>query len=165
MEDVNNVCDYIIVKLTEGGRHLNILKLQKILYYVQAWNLAFAGRRAFNDSFQAWVHGPVSRTIYDRFSITKSLYSFVSVADVRSGFNPFTIDQDVRARIDSVLEIYGDFTGDQLEEMTHNEDPWIKARAGIAPALRCENQISDRDMAIYYGNRVQINRQFDSFLT
>ena len=39
--DLNDVCDYIIVKLDDGGESLNLLKLQKLVFYVQAWHLAF----------------------------------------------------------------------------------------------------------------------------
>jgi len=39
--DINLVCDYIIQRVLTGGEKLNVLKLQKLLYYVQAWHLAF----------------------------------------------------------------------------------------------------------------------------
>jgi uncharacterized phage-associated protein len=150
-----DACDYIIVKLSEGGVFLNVLKLHKLLYYCQAWNLAFGRGRLFQSSFQAWVHGPVSREIYDRFVQSKALYSPVSTNDVRAGFDPGALPEHERAVLNSVLEVYAPLSGDQLEEMTHREDPWIEARAGVAPAARSENIISEATMQRFYAARLE----------
>lgn len=155
MTDINDVCDYVIVKITEDGRALNVLKLHKLLYYIQAWHLAFNRGPLFRGAFQAWVHGPVSRQIYDRYATTKSMYSRLTLDDIRSEFNPFsTLEPEVRAHVDAVLEEYGDLSGDQLEEMTHQEEPWIQARIGVPPAARSENLISEDLMADYYRSRL-----------
>ncbi|MEY9752610.1 Panacea domain-containing protein [Bradyrhizobium yuanmingense] len=153
--NINDACDYIILKLTHGGVFLNVLKLHKLLYYCQAWNLAFGRGRLFDASFQAWVHGPVSRDIYDRYVSTKAMYSNVTPADVRPNFDPQSLEQNDRALIDSILEVYAPLSGDQLEEMTHKEDPWIKARAGVSPSARSENMISDVVMRDYYAARIK----------
>lgn len=154
MAHINDVCDYIIVKLTEDRTSLNVLKLHKLLYYVQAWNLAFGKGRLFDGRFQAWVHGPVSREIYDRFVNTKSMYSPVAMNDVRAGFDPQSLPDEERAHVDAVLEVYGPFTGDQLEEMTHREDPWLTARRGVPAAARSETSISEEEMGEYYRQRL-----------
>jgi len=154
--NIQDVCDYIIVKMDEAQVHLNVLKLHKLLYYVQAWYLAFMdGRRCFDDEFQAWVHGPVNRTIFDRFRSEKAMYSRVRVGDVRSEFNLENIPANVKRHIDAVLEVYAEFTDDQLEQMTHDEEPWQTARAGLRPTERSENVISDDLMREYYGARVK----------
>jgi uncharacterized phage-associated protein len=158
MPAIHNVSDYIVVKLREGGVFVNVLKLHKLMFYVQAWHLAFGRGQFFPGNFQAWVHGPVSRDIYDRYKDTKTMYSSVDVADVRSGFNPQADLSDYeRAHIDSILEVYADLTGDQLEEMTHREDPWLSARAGVAASARSENIISEELMATYYAARLTQN--------
>ncbi|MES1173555.1 MAG: type II toxin-antitoxin system antitoxin SocA domain-containing protein, partial [Myxococcales bacterium] len=56
---VHDVCDYTIVKCSDAGEPLSALKLQKLVYYAQAWYLAFAGVPLFHGTFEAWVHGPV----------------------------------------------------------------------------------------------------------
>ncbi len=82
------------MRLTEDGTYLNVLKLHKLLYYCQAWSLAFGRGPLFpQNSFQAWVHGPVSRAIYDRFVQTKAMYSPVGLADVRQGFDPMGLGE------------------------------------------------------------------------
>ena len=84
--DVNIIADYIIMRLTsdedDRGMDLINLKLQKLLYYVQAWFLGIEGKRFLNTSFEAWVHGPVSRDVFDRFKDSKNLYSQITVKDI-----------------------------------------------------------------------------------
>jgi uncharacterized phage-associated protein len=152
--DINDVADYIIMKMNEAS-WINVLKLQKLLYYVQAWTLAFENQRCFDGEFQAWVHGPVNREIYDRFKDRKSMYSRVRLTDMRDEFEIASIPKDVITNIDSVLEAYGDFSDDQLEEMTHNETPWLDAREGCSPRERCTMDIDEVTMREYYAARVK----------
>jgi uncharacterized phage-associated protein len=152
---INDACDYIIVKLTEGNVFLNVLKLHKLLFYCQAWSLAFGRGQLFPAYFQAWVHGPVSRDIYDRFLPTKAMYSHVTLTDITGDFNPQALDPQQRAVIDSILEFYAPLSGDQLEEMTHNEEPWLRARQGVPPSARSENIINEDLMRDYYAARIK----------
>ena len=41
--------------------------MQKLLYYIQAWHLVFKEKKLIQDSFEAWVHGTVSRKVWDHF--------------------------------------------------------------------------------------------------
>lgn len=155
--DIHQACDYIITRLKgeDEGSYLNNLKLQKLLYYSQAWYLAFTGQKLFEDRFQAWVHGPVNRAIYNRFKDTKSIYSEVTLGDVLDPNAADRINVDAKKHIDSVLEAYAQYSGVQLEYMTHNEEPWLEARHGFAPMARCEEYISEDTMTRYYRARVQ----------
>ena len=153
--EINDACDYVIERLSEAREHMNVLKLQKLMYYVQAWSLAFYGQPLFQGKFQAWVHGPVNRLLYDRFVATKSLYSDITQEDVRTVFDGSRIPEDARSHIESVLEVYAGYTGSQLEDMTHREDPWMKARVGLRQTDRCEIEIEESLMASYYRDRVR----------
>ncbi|MBO9194310.1 SocA family protein [Rhizobium sp. 16-449-1b] len=155
MPALNNVSDYIVVKLREGGVFVNVIKLHKLLYYVQAWHLAFNRGEFFPNRFQAWVHGPVSRDVYDRYKDTKTMYSSVDISDIRPGFDPSKdLNAYERAHIDAILEVYANFTGDQLEEMTHLEQPWLEARAGVPASARSENYLSEETMKSFYAARL-----------
>lgn len=152
MATINDVCDYIISKTEQDG--LSLLKLQKLLYYCQSWYLAFGKGRLFDEKFQAWVHGPVNRHIYDRFKDSKYLYSAVSMVDINKDFSYNRLTDQEKVHIDSVLSVYAEFTGDQLESMAHQEDPWILARCGIPLHERCENEIDEKIMEDYYKARL-----------
>lgn len=153
MTTVHHVADYIAVKIDEAGASLNLLKLQKLLYYVQAWSLATRDRPAFQNKFQAWVHGPVCREIYDRFKDEYSLYDSVRPNEaIRQSASAIAADPDMQSHIDEVLEAYARFSGTQLEAMTHREEPWIRARGERGPAERCEVEIDEQLMTQFYAN-------------
>jgi uncharacterized phage-associated protein len=155
MAHIDDVCDYIILQCRTGNADLNLLKLQKLLYYVQAWSLAFTGKTLFDGKFQAWVHGPVNRYIYDRFADTKSLYSAVEQTDMRPNFDPDqSLSSEERLHIDNVLEVYAPFSGSDLEAQAHTEEPWVRARTGYRPTQRCECELDEALMAEYYRKRV-----------
>ncbi|MEW5773143.1 MAG: type II toxin-antitoxin system antitoxin SocA domain-containing protein [Thermodesulfobacteriota bacterium] len=155
MATLNDVSDYIIAKCVEGGVGLNLLKLQKLVYYCQAWSLAFNRGPLFPGRFQAWVHGPVCRDLYDRFNATKSLYSPVDSADIMAGFDAGRVGPEERQLIDAVLNSYAGFSGDQLETMTHTESPWLEARKGYAPMDRCEVELNENTMKEFYAARLK----------
>lgn len=151
---VQDAADYIIVRLTEARASLTVLKLHKLLYYVQAWHLAFFGKPIFSSGFEAWVHGPVNRSVYDRFAAEKSMYSRITKRDLRPTFSIDQIATSKRRHIDAVLEVYADFSDTQLEEMTHREKPWKKAREGYESNERCQVLMSNEIMRTYYGARL-----------
>lgn len=147
---IQDVTDYLIGAFADEPGNLTVLKLQKLLYYVQAWHLATKGAPLFEGKFQAWVHGPVNRQVYDRFKDTHGLYSPVTAASIRGEFERNAISGEPRAHIDEIVEAYGRFTGTQLEDMTHDERPWIEARGGRKDYERCETEIDERTMSVYY---------------
>ena len=155
MARILDVSDYIISRLTSERRHdLNTLKHQKLLYYTQAWHLAIHDDPLFEESFQAWVHGPVNRTVYDHYKESKGLYSLMSITDAFNLSDIKLTDQEI-AHIEEVLEVYAGFTPFELESMTHQEDPWIEAREGYTEYERCEVEISNESMKTYYRKRLE----------
>jgi uncharacterized phage-associated protein len=154
---INQAGDYIILKLTEAGEELNHLKLHELLYYAQAWYLAFYGKKLFLEDFQAWIHGPINRTLYDRFVSTKSLYSDIERDDISPEFEINALSEQERNHLDTILETYAKFSGVQLEEMTHKETPWIYARKGYRSSQRCEEPINPELMREYYAARLKVN--------
>lgn len=156
MAHILDVSDYIISRLTSEGRHdLSTLKHQKLLYYTQAWHLAIHDNPLFEDSFQAWIHGPVNRTVYDRYKDSKSLYSLMSIDDTVNSSETKLSAVEV-AHIEEVLEVYAAFSPFELESMTHQEDPWIEARKGYSEFERCEVEISNDSMKNFYRKRLEV---------
>lgn len=152
-ENIHDIVDYIILKMSDTNASLSLLKLQKLLYYVQSWHLAFYKTPLFNGKFQAWVHGPVNREIFDRFKETHILYSDVIVNDLHPNFNPENLQKNTVNHINSVLDAYGSFAGYQLEELTHKELPWLQAREGYSPSQRCEIEIDEKVITDFYSSK------------
>jgi uncharacterized phage-associated protein len=144
----NQVADYIIFKFKEDN--LTNLKLQKLLYYVQAWSLAIRGTRFIDCKFEAWVHGPVCRELYNRF---KGLYTFVSLSTEDYEGIVSAISEKDRGFIDFILDNYGGFSGSELEAMSHDEAPWQEARKGCKQYEASNKEISEESMKKYYGEK------------
>jgi len=158
MENLKDVCNYVVFRLTgEGGASISHLKLQKLLYYTQAWYLAYESKPLFSGEFQAWIHGPVNRSVYNRFKDSKYMYSNITLEDLGNevDFEFKTISEENKTFIDGVLEVYAQYSDTQLEKMTHDEMPWQNARGDRQPYERCEEIISEKIMASYYSARLQ----------
>ncbi len=131
------------------------LKLQKLLYYAQAYHLAYFKNPLIEDDFEAWVHGPVSRKVFDLLKDKSLLYvdlKYVPEEDTQSPAE-YLHSNLTKEQIDWVNYVLGEFSslsGPELEALTHSEAPWIAARKGFGPADRCNNIISKPAMAEFY---------------
>ena len=52
------ISNIILTHFDYSGDLITNKKLQKLLYYVEAWNLVYKSS-LIDDDFEAWVHGPV----------------------------------------------------------------------------------------------------------
>ena len=123
-------------------------KLQKLCYYGQAWHCALEGRPLFSDRIEAWVHGPVIPSLYQEY---KS-YGWQKIPQVKD-FDESIFSSETLEVLRAVYDTYGDFTGMQLESLTHSEVPWQKARGELYPSKPlelCTNEIQEQDMREYY---------------
>ena len=64
--DIKDYASYVGITMLQKGLTVSPLKLQKILYYEQAWHMVGFGRenQLFDCAPQAWVNGPVYPVIY-----------------------------------------------------------------------------------------------------
>lgn len=155
MYQIQDISDFVINACkVEGNSSHNVLKHQKLLYYIQAWYLAFNNKPAFEGNFEAWVHGPVHRTVYNLYKNSHYIYSELEINDIKNPMFAQGLDQDIINHINIVLEVYAPLSGSELEELTHRERPWLEARGNISPYQRCEAIIPDETMAQYYRQRL-----------
>jgi uncharacterized phage-associated protein len=143
MAKVHDVAAYIISKL----RTVDAMKLQKLLYYSQAWALVWDGRPLFAPKIEAWANGPVVREVFKayqgQYKISESKYGD------KDALKPVE-----KNTVDAILKFYGSKTGFYLSELTHKERPWRDARTGIAPGEPSDREITKAAMSEYYGSLV-----------
>ena len=144
LSDVDNVIDYIL-----SYRRMNVTKLQKIVYYAYSWTLALLNQsedniriKLFADSPVAWVHGPAFPNVYIKYRNCE--------CDAITTNMKNSIDKDLSVILDLIIKTYGNFSYEYLESMTHQEDPWIKARSGLDPFESSSNIINDIDIFQYF---------------
>ena len=129
------------------------LKLQKLLYYCDAYCLAFFGEELISDAFEAWVHGPVCRRVYNEMKGASVLYTDVEyspIEDIDEDAEFGKLSSDVRNLITEVLDNLNGWTGYQLEISTHNKLPWQEARVGYSDAEKCHVEISKETTRSFY---------------
>lgn len=153
MYQINDIADYIILRVKAEDNYASLinLKLQKLLYYIQAWSYGMNKKPLFDGEFQAWIHGPVNKSIYDRFNPTKYLYSEINISDILN--EKVEIASEDAEFIEFVLENYLKYSGAELENLSHTELPWIKTREGVASNERCTKIIDSELMKEYYGKK------------
>ena len=67
MTTADAVADYLLALADERGDEVNNLKLNKLLYYAQAWHLGRYGEPLFPEKFQAWSTGPIIPALYWKY--------------------------------------------------------------------------------------------------
>lgn len=129
----DEIADFFIALSNESENLITNLKLQKLMYYMQAWYYTVFGEKLFNKNFEAWVHGPVIPDLYHDYKrfkwkpIDKDIDE-EKIKKVRSKLSEEELDI-----FDQVISEYFGMPAYELERLTHAEDPWKKARAGKEP--------------------------------
>ena len=151
--DMYNVMDIVRFFLSRGA--MTPKKLQKLLYYAYAWTLALLNDavddiqfRLFNEPIEAWVHGPVVPEVYSEFKG----YGWNDIPMV-SEMDENIFASDVLDVLNQVWDVYGSFTGNELEEISHKDAPWREARNGLASYMGSNRKISDKSMFEYYNEQ------------
>lgn len=139
---VFDVAAYILRKLGP----ISAMKLQKLVYYCQAWSLVWDGRPLFPEPIMAWTNGPVAPALFERHK-----GSFLVSRD-QIGGDESALDDTALETIDIVLNSYGGMNAQQLSDLTHAEDPWVQARVGLSPDERGNREISLESMSEYYSS-------------
>ena len=129
-----------------GG--MSAMKLQKLVYYAQAWSLALHKRPLFQQEIQAWSYGPVIPELY----ATHRRQFVVTREDIGGAGNASEVKADTLALtvVGHVVRSYGQKDGVQLSDLTHAEDPWRFARARVPELSRSQAIITHEAMQRFY---------------
>jgi uncharacterized phage-associated protein len=140
MADVHGVAAYIL----RSHGPMTAMKLQKLVYYSQAWSLVWDEEPLFAECIQAWANGPVVFELYDRHRGKFKVTEWEGDSE--------SLDAAQRETVDAILGFYGKMSSQQLSDLTHQEDPWLEARRGLSLGERGNREISHAAMAEYYGS-------------
>ena len=120
----------------EAGDLITHLKLQKLVYYAQAWALVLLEQPLFSEDFEAWAHGPVLPSVYQKFSHYKGIP--IPMPEDTPTFN----SDDVDWVLSETFRVYGYLTAKYLEELTHREEPWLEARGDLPLEAACSTPLA-----------------------
>jgi uncharacterized phage-associated protein len=125
--DVARYFVFLAAQAEEEGDALCPMRLQKLLYYAQAWHLGATGAPLFAEAIEAWPYGPVVKALYPVFK------GFGLAIPASEGADPQALSERQKAFVRSVWDRYKRFSAIGLSQMTHQEVPWIEADARRDP--------------------------------
>ena len=139
--NVFDIAAYIVNKLGT----ISTMKLQKLVYYAQAWSLVWDEKPLFQEKIEAWANGPVVR---DLFYFHRGQF-FVSSIPIG---NPNLLNDTQKETVDAVSEFYGNRSAQWLIDLSHQEKPWQETRRGLTSNVASNRIISIDSIAEYYSS-------------
>lgn len=145
------IAHYLMAKNSaEKRKGFTNKKLQKLMFYSQAWSLVLNDRKLIDDKFEAWVHGAAIPSLYGRYK----QYGFGEIQDDFDESEFASLSESEKKLLDMVWSVYGKYDADYLELLNHSEEPWQKARQNLSPFESSNAEISEEDMKRYYGEKL-----------
>lgn len=148
MANVYDIASYILQRTGE----ITTWQLQKLVYYSQAWSLAWDDKPLFEERIESWSNGPVVPELFHQHQ------GHFYIAHLPKG-NPDALDPLEKETVDAVLEHYASFDGETLKKLTHSEEPWQRARNWLPEEVPCNAEITHDLMKEYYRKRIQTLQQ------
>ena len=156
----NEVAKEIIIYSNNNYYSISNLKLQKLLYFIQAIYLNEYHRACYDDVIEAWSFGPVVPSVYHNYkifganNIPSRIFNNNSFANIFSHINSFgrPLSYEDANIIDSIVKSFSVYTASDLVDITHHQDPWINS---YIP--RYNNEIT-KDSILEYFNDIKRNR-------
>lgn len=120
MYKVLDVAKYIIKYCNESDYIISNLKLQKILYFVQAEFLICTDNACFSEDIRAWDFGPVIPEVYYKYKV----YGSANIPYVKFDEKISLTDKNL---INGIIDECSQYSASHLVEITCNQEPWINA--------------------------------------
>lgn len=151
MYTVQNVANWFLNRIP----NITNKKLQKLVYYAYSWYLVLNNEEVdklelkfFENKFEAWVHGAVYPELYAEYKT----YGSRVIPKYEGELVNFSEDElDV---LNQVLDVYGGYTGNQLESICHQESPWKIARGSSKSFEPSNEPIKDVEIFKCYSARL-----------
>lgn len=136
MYNVLDVCRYVINYSNDKDYGISNLKLQKVLYFVQAYFLISTPEQCFKERIEAWDFGPVVPEAYREYKQfgssnipSVSYYVEMNYEDFWNSkvkkFRDEIISDSDKKRVEAVVDRFSDYSATELVEITHHQAPWM----------------------------------------
>ena len=116
-----------LIKLSLQGDEsdpLTHFRLQKLLYYAQAWSLVLRETELFPEEIRAWTNGPVVEEVYRKLPDGRC----AAVVPENAFDSAPDLEPEDAAFVKHFWDAYSGHSASQLYRMTHSEIPWQKTR-------------------------------------
>lgn len=137
-----NVAKYLIFLASQENQEkeregITNLKLQKVLYFAQAYYLAKLGKPIFGEKLEAWKYGPVVPEVYHKLKCNGS--KPIILEEDKS-----TLAEEDKEILKKVWNTFGGYSANRLVDIVHAHTPWKEANASM------DKVISHKAIKDYY---------------
>lgn len=135
--NARDIANFVINYSNDNNIRITNLKLQKLLYYIQAAFLVEKNKTCFEESIVNWKHGPVVPEVYNEFKNYGASnidrvdeYETIEVTDdfllrfTTVKYDDNLILNDDKRIIKKIINTYKDSDPWDLVEKTHQERPY-----------------------------------------
>lgn len=128
----NSVANFIIDRAKQGRVHdLTNMKMQRLLFIIEAWHREIYGYSLIQDIFSMWPHGPVIPSLYYLIKLQHSDHLVENLSTFQQDRYLMTTrvnsnDDEAIKLIDKVLETHDKYTGTQLANIVWQSIPHPK---------------------------------------
>ena len=137
------------------------MKLNKLAYFSHAWYMGNCHVELFPEDVEAWPHGPVIRSLYVEFHdagrdpITR-LGTRLEIKNDEVTFVTPKHDGSLDDFFESIWGVYGQYTGIQLSNMTHDPgEPWTIVAEQYGYDLKAKPTIPSEIIESVYRHKVE----------
>lgn len=123
MYSASSIARYIIQRCDEQNRSISNLKLQKILYFVQAEFLVSRNQPCFVEDIVAWDFGPVVPEVYQQYKI----FGSNNIPVIGKLAIPVYLPERDADLINEIVDECAKYSASTLVQITHNQTPWQEA--------------------------------------
>ncbi len=148
MATAHDVAAALITQQNAAGRTIDKMQLEKLLFVVQGAHCEMWGEPAFTGEFRAFKRGPVIEGVEASY---RSAVEGKNPITEPLGGHPDRLPESVRETIDLVLDMYGTWTGPNLEKQVKKPgSPWTVARGDLPPDANSNIPIPNADIQAWY---------------
>jgi len=145
MADIIDLVEYLLTKMGP----ITASKLQKLVYYCQAWHLVWTETPLFSEKIEAWKNGPVIPALYAAYKGHFKLHAGFFYEKHPEKL-PCDLSDNEKDIINRVLDFYGPRDAHWLSELVHMEEPWKLARLKSGNHDHSTDEISHHSIFEYY---------------
>ena len=132
----------------EAPDEVTILKLIKLVYYANALSMVYLKRPLFQETIEAWKHGPVIPSLYRKLKSyeEQKKQNLMLNEKLRENDKYWEyLTQEEKEIIAMTFREYGGYTAFKLRDMTHQETPYVEHYRENA-----NNPIPNNEIAKYF---------------
>ena len=117
------VANYIIEHEHSKDREISNLRLQKLLYFIQARFFIEYEKPCFDDRIEAWIFGPVVVNVYHEYQY----YGGMDITNLRGGGVGIISSQHQKI-INEELEEFSKYRVYEMQDIIEHQTPWVHAK-------------------------------------